>query len=125
MSQYQKVLEPAVLTVNSYFKQFAPTGILLPDTSPRDGIFDSAKDPLIHQGIGGAPQEVTHELLDAAHATPEYRKFLKHPNLRSFIREFMGWEKETMVKRAMLRHNCPNSLSTGIHKKPRSNYQHR
>lgn len=27
----------------------------------------------------------------------------------------MGWEKEVLVKRALLRHNCPGSLSTGIH----------
>ena len=27
----------------------------------------------------------------------------------------MCWEKEILVKRALLRHNCPGSLSTGIH----------
>jgi len=25
------------------------------------------------------------------------------------------WENKVMLKRAMLRHNCPRSLSTGIH----------
>ena len=101
--------------LDSYFKNFASTGMLLPNTSPRDGIFDSAKDPLLYQGIGGAPDQAALNLLDAAHATPEYLKFVAHPDLRAFIREFMGWKKEIMVDRAMLRHNCPNSLTTGVH----------
>ena len=88
-------------------------GILLPATSPRDGIFDSAKNPLVHQGMGGLLQEGTLELLDAAHATLEYWN-PQNPNLRIFIREFMGWERGTMVRRAMLCHNCPNGLNTGI-----------
>ena len=32
-----------------------------------------------------------------------------------FIREFKGWKQEVLVERAMLLHNCPGSLSTGIH----------
>ena len=99
----------------SYFKQLAPTGILLPRSSPRDGIFNPAKNPLTYQGIGGLPEQETSEILEAAHNTPVYRKFLQHPVLRSLIREFTGWRQEIMVDRAMLRHNCPNSLSTGIH----------
>lgn len=27
----------------------------------------------------------------------------------------MQWKQEVIVKRALLRHNCPGSLSTGIH----------
>ena len=99
----------------SYFKQIAPTGILLPSTSPRDGIFDPANDPLAHQGLGGTPEQQSLELLDIAHATPTYRQFLEHPALRSFVRDFMSWKREILVKRALLRHNCPGSLSTGIH----------
>lgn len=89
--------------------------MLLPQTSPRDGIFDPSNDPLVHQGLGGTPEAQSLELLDVAHATPTYRKFLAHPSLRTFIREFMGWKQEVLVKRALLRHNCPGSLSTGVH----------
>ena len=93
----------------------SPSGILLPHTSPRDGIFNSALDPLEHQGIGGDPEKSSRELLDAAHATPEYKYFLAHPKLRNFVRQFMSWKQEILVKRALLRHNCPGSESTGIH----------
>ena len=93
----------------------SPSGILLPGTSPRDGIFNSTLDPLEHQGLGGDPEKSSRELLDAAHALPEYREFLTHPDLREFVCRFMAWEREILVKRALLRHNCPNSESTGIH----------
>ena len=93
----------------------APTGLLLPNTSPREGIFNSTLDPLVHQGVGGTPEQSSIELLNSAHATSVYQKFLTHPELRGFVREFMKWEQEILVKRALLRHNCPGSLSTGIH----------
>lgn len=93
----------------------APSGILLPQTSPRDGIFNAALDPMMYQGLGGTPEQSSFELLEAAHTTPEFRTFLAHPKLRGFIRSFMQWKQEVLVKRALLRHNCPGSLSTGIH----------
>ncbi|KAL9628453.1 MAG: hypothetical protein Q9204_005875 [Flavoplaca sp. TL-2023a] len=98
-----------------YFAQFAHTGMLLPRTSPRDGIFNTSSDPTAHQGIGGVPVDSTNALLNAAHADPIYRKFLADPSLRAFIRHFTGWSQERIVDRAMLRHNCPGSHSTGIH----------
>ena len=90
-------------------------GILHPYTSPRDGIFDPTNDPLAHQGIGGAPSEETHEILNGTHASPTYRRFLTHPALRNFVRDLMCWKHEILLDRAILRHNCPGSLSTGIH----------
>ena len=99
----------------SYFRHLSPTGILLPQTSPRDGIFDPANDPLAHQGLGGTPEQQSLEILDVAHASGFYRNFLEHPALRSMVRTLTGWQKETLIKRALLRHNCPGSLSTGIH----------
>ena len=66
------------------------------------------------QGIGGKPVDETNHLLDAIHADSVYRKFLEHPDLRKFVREFMGWKAEILVERAMLRHNVPGSLSTGV-----------
>ncbi|KAI4092151.1 MAG: hypothetical protein LQ344_003634 [Seirophora lacunosa] len=98
-----------------YFSRFSHTGMLRPNTSPRDGIFNPSSDPNAHEGIGGLPEETTKQLLDAAHADPCYRTFLAHPDLRAFIRHFTGWKQEVIVDRAMLRHNCPGSKSTGIH----------
>ncbi|KAL8997802.1 MAG: hypothetical protein Q9188_006241 [Gyalolechia gomerana] len=98
-----------------YFSQFSHTGMLHPEKSPRDGIFNASSDPNAHEGIGGLPEDTTKQLLNAAHADPVYRTFLAHPALRSFIRHFTGWEQEVIVDRAMLRHNCPGSKSTGIH----------
>jgi len=46
---------------------------------------------------------------------PEYLSFISHPALRTFVRRFMGWEKEILIKRSLLRHNVPGGLSTGIH----------
>ena len=68
-----------------------------------------------HQSLGGDPEKSSRELLDAVHATPEYEEFLTHPDLRNFVRHFMSWKDEILVKRALLRHNCPGSESTGIH----------
>lgn len=101
-----------------YFTHLAPTGILKPGTTPRDGIFNPGEDPLLHAGIGASDlpeeQEKVTKLTEA-HASAFYQQFLAHPDFRGFIREFMGWERETMVLRNMLRHNCPGGLSTGIH----------
>ncbi|KAL9604156.1 MAG: hypothetical protein Q9219_000744 [cf. Caloplaca sp. 3 TL-2023] len=98
-----------------YFSQFSHTGMLHPEASPREGIFNPSSDPNLHEGIGGLPEDATNQLLNAAHADPIYRTFLAHPSLRSFIRRFMEWKQEVIVDRAMLRHNCPGSKSTGIH----------
>ena len=57
--------------------------------------------------------EISH-LLDSIHADPVYREFLANEELRAFVREFMGWGREVLVERAMLRHNVPGSLSTGV-----------
>lgn len=99
----------------NYFFRFSHTGMLHPDRPPREGIFNPSSDPNAHEGIGGLPEDTTKQLLNAAHADPNYRTFLAHPALRSFIRRFTGWKQEVIVDRAMLRHNCPGSKSTGIH----------
>ena len=101
-----------------YFRHFKGTHILEPDTSPRDGIFNHAEDPHTHGGVG-RPDLPAEQLkitrLVTAHTKPEYLQFLSHPALRSFIRDFTGWKEEVIFKRAMLRHNVPHGLSTGIH----------
>ncbi|KAF2496228.1 hypothetical protein BU16DRAFT_581617 [Lophium mytilinum] len=101
-----------------YFSHIAHTGILAPNTSPRDGIFNPTNDPIAHSGVGGRdlPDDVAKvAALTSAHTTPIYLAFLEHPHLRGFICDFMGWKKDVMVHRTMLRHNVPNGLSTGIH----------
>lgn len=99
----------------SYFSHISPTGIIAPSTPPRAGIFNPALDPLNHQGLGGTPIQASQSLLDSIHSHPSYRSFLAHPSLRSFIRTLTGWDKEVMLSRGLLRHNVPQSLSTGIH----------
>lgn len=102
----------------AYFEHLAPTGILKPGTTPREGIFNPDADPVAHHGNGGTdlPEDVEKvNKLISAHTHPLYLAFLEHPKLRQFVREFMGWEKDVLIKRTLLRHNVPNGFSTGIH----------
>ena len=102
----------------AYFEHLAPTGILKPGSSPRDGIFDENQDAIVHNGVGGTdlPEDIERvNKLQSAHTMPLYLAFLEHPKLREFIQQFMGWEKDVLIKRTMLRHNVPNGLSTGIY----------
>ncbi|WPH02073.1 Hypothetical protein R9X50_00492800 [Acrodontium crateriforme] len=102
----------------AYFEHLAPTGILKPGTSPREGIFDTTADPVAHNGVGGRdlPEDLERQRkLTSAHSLPFYLAFLEHPKLRTFVQEFMGWKKDVLVKRTLLRHNVPNGYSTGIH----------
>jgi len=102
----------------AYFTHLAPTGILKPGTSPRDGIFDDREDPVVHNGVGGTdlPEDKERvKKLEEVHTIPFYLAFLEHQKFREFIRTFMGWENDVLIKRTMLRHNVPNGLSTGIH----------
>ena len=90
----------------AYFEHLAPTGILKPGTSPRDAIFDDREDPIAHNGVGGTDLPEMQErinTLESAHTMPFYLAFLEHPKLRKFVREFMGWEKEVLITRTMLR----------------------
>lgn len=90
----------------TYFSHLAPTGILKPGTSPRDGIFNDAEDPIKHNGVGGSDLPEDKERvrkLEEAHYLPLYLKFLEHEKLRGFVREFMGWEKDVLLTRTMLR----------------------
>ncbi|KAK0779444.1 hypothetical protein LTR74_017319 [Friedmanniomyces endolithicus] len=101
-----------------YFEHLAPTGILRPGTVARDGIFDTSQDPIVHNGVGGSdlPEDIERQrLLESAHTMPIYLAFLEHPDFRAFVRSFMGWQKDIILKRTLLRHNVPNGLSTGCH----------
>jgi phytanoyl-CoA hydroxylase len=92
----------------AYFAHLAPTGILKPGTSPRDGLFNEGEDPIAHNGVGGTdlPEDKTRvQKLEEAHTMPFYLTFLEHPKLRHFIREFMGWKNDVLITRTMLRYS--------------------
>lgn len=90
----------------AYFAHLAPTGILKPGTSPREGIFNEREDPIAHNGVGGRDLPEARERVEKlveAHTMDSYLNFLEHEGLRGFVREFMGWEKDVLIKRTMLR----------------------
>lgn len=93
----------------AYFRNFQSTGMLKPGTSLRDGVANPAN------ANDAAFKKTEEEILVQAHVSSEYLIFLNHPALRSFIRDFMGWKTELMVKRTLLRHNVPYGPSAPIH----------
>ncbi|KAF9887606.1 hypothetical protein FE257_009819 [Aspergillus nanangensis] len=102
----------------NYFKAYADTSLLAPNTSPRDGIFNPSTQADLHKGIGGQglPADPTEaKILVDAHTDPKYRAFIEHPALTQFIRDLMSWEEHVVLGRAMLRHNVPFGDGTGIH----------
>ncbi|KAJ5608995.1 hypothetical protein N7528_009562 [Penicillium herquei] len=101
-----------------YFGQYMQTSLLEPESSPRDGIFNSSSNPDSHKGIGGQglpENEEEARILIDAHKELEYRSFVEHPALTGFVRNIMGWQEHQLLDRTMLRHNVPFGLGTGIH----------
>ncbi|KAI1611211.1 hypothetical protein EDD36DRAFT_467205 [Exophiala viscosa] len=99
-----------------YFSQFQSFGLLKPGTDPVDGIYNSAADVSMHNGIDGG--EATGEELQAlvaAHVQQHYLDFVAHPKLRSMVRQLMEWDEEVMLMGTMLRHDIPGGKSTGLH----------
>ncbi|KXH51319.1 phytanoyl-CoA hydroxylase [Colletotrichum nymphaeae SA-01] len=120
----------------SYFNSLAPSGVIKPGTSPREGIFDDAKSAADYPGIGAgsvknaAPgetdrSEIFTEAALKAHTEDWYagsedgsvRGFCNHPVLRNFVAEFTGWgdENTLTVKRTLLRNNTPGNKAIGVH----------
>jgi phytanoyl-CoA hydroxylase len=99
-----------------YFQQFAATTLLDPTKLPGLGIYNPAEDAINHKGIGwGDPSGDELTRLIAAHTTAPYLSFVAHPQLRTLVRQLMGWEEEVILQRTMLRHNVPGGESTGVH----------
>jgi phytanoyl-CoA hydroxylase len=101
-----------------YFEGYLPSKITKPGTDPVDGIFNDTEDALQHGGIGAGelpPTDLQVKLMIDSHRRPEYLGFLEHTDLRNFVRGIMGWEKEVLLQRTMLRHNAPGALSTAVH----------
>ncbi|KAL8830205.1 MAG: hypothetical protein Q9191_001566 [Dirinaria sp. TL-2023a] len=92
-----------------YFQTLSPTGLLSPDTGPREGIFNSRLGPTAHQGLGATPQDSAMQNLDEIHASKEYQDFLRHPDLCDWVRRLTGWQREAVLKRGLLRHNVPEA----------------
>lgn len=92
--------------------------MLHPSSTPEEGIFNPAASPDDHLGIGAGrlpdSDDKVQKLVDSHHEAT-YVDFLEHPALRGRIRDLMGWDKEVLLKRTLLRHNNPGSLSTGVH----------
>ncbi|PYH90168.1 hypothetical protein BO71DRAFT_452963 [Aspergillus ellipticus CBS 707.79] len=111
-------LRPRQRKLKPYFKAYANTSLLAPGTSPRDSIFNASSSPDLHKGIGGQglPTDPTEaKILIDAHSDPQYRAFVEHPALTTFIRNLMNWEEHIILDRTMLRHNVPHGMGTGIH----------
>jgi phytanoyl-CoA hydroxylase len=94
------------------------TGILESQSDPEDGIFNAAQKAQDHGGIGAGelpPTDLQVKTMIDSHTRPEYLNFLEHADLRSVVRKVMGWDKEVLLKRTMLRHNVPGGSSTAVH----------
>ena len=92
--------------------------MLRPGTAPEDGIYNDVEHPSRHAGIGAGnlpPDETQVQKMVQSHVAPQYLQFLEHASLRQTVRDLMGWKKEVLLRRTMLRHNIPGGLSTGVH----------
>ena len=99
-----------------YFQTISDTGILKPGTDAVDGVFDPSLDPSKYQGVGAHPDKTLERGFDEIHKSAEYHRFLKHPNLRAWVRRLMGWDSEVILNRGLIRHNVPGSrCPSGIH----------
>jgi phytanoyl-CoA hydroxylase len=114
-----------------YFQLLEPSGVLKLSTSPVQGIFNEAKDPLDYPGIGAGGQdsngrpigphpEIAGKFVDLAlqaHGEDWYKEsFCKHPALLHFVKEFTGWKDNTLaIKRTLLRNNTPGNKAIGVH----------
>lgn len=113
---------------SSYFSYLAPSGVLAPNTTPEQGIFDASKDSAASPGIGagavgkngkpgGKAGEFFVDRAIEAHTQDWYaEEFCKHPALRDFIAALTGWGENTYgVRRTLLRNNVPGNKAIGVH----------
>lgn len=112
-----------------YFTFLAPSGVLKQGTSPRDGIFDSAKDAEQFPGIGVGRVDVNVGLDQQEHGTDFISLALeahgqkwyaedlcKHPVMTEFMARFTGWLDATQpLERTLLRNNIPGTKAIGVH----------
>ena len=92
--------------------------MLEPGTTAEDGIFNFKQSASAHGGIGARDlpaNDMEVQTLIDAHKAPDYIDFVAHRDLRSFVRRLMGWDKEVLLQRTMLRHNVPGADTTAVH----------
>ncbi|KAG0647550.1 hypothetical protein D0Z07_6824 [Hyphodiscus hymeniophilus] len=113
-------------TLDEMRRRFDTDGyLLIKGLIPREDVLDMREQnlqrsrrpphPPRNRGSSLPEEQAKVNRLIEAHLTPEYLSFVAHPVLGSFVRKFMDWKNEVLVKRSMLRHNVPGGLSTGIH----------
>jgi phytanoyl-CoA hydroxylase len=111
-----------------YFDMMAPTGVLVEDTRPVEGVFNPQRSPDDFPGIGagavgmnGRPEgESAQQFVDLAleaHYKDWYaEEFCRHPALKQFIAKFTGWHANTLgLRRSLLRNNVPGTKPIGVH----------
>ncbi|SPO03268.1 uncharacterized protein DNG_05950 [Cephalotrichum gorgonifer] len=110
-----------------YFEFLSPSGVLKDGTTPRQGIFDSAKDAARFPGIGvgrvdviAGPEDQATDFVSLAldaHGQEWYAKDLcKHPVMLEFMARFTGWNEATQpLERTLLRNNIPDTKAIGVH----------
>ena len=92
--------------------------MLRPGTVPEDGIINPTADSNNYAGIRAGNLPLYNAIVQKliwSYVEPEYLQFLEHPILRETVRSLMGWDKEVLLKRTMLRHNIPGGLNTDLH----------
>ncbi|KAK4905508.1 hypothetical protein LTR49_025214 [Elasticomyces elasticus] len=101
-----------------YFEHLRSGGILKAGTEPKEGIFETTQDRLVHNGVGGRDLQEDHErqkLSQSAHTLPVYLTSLEHSDFRDLICRLMGWDKDVILKCTLLRHTVSNGFSTDCH----------
>jgi phytanoyl-CoA hydroxylase len=102
----------------------SPSGLLASETDPVDGIYCGANHRRylppgnLRRLFGLKDDELSDkyvELMVSAHEAPFYLTLCENPTLRAFVRRFMGWDKELMLQRSMLRAFVPKCELTPVH----------
>lgn len=70
----------------------------------------------LREAFGLKGQNVEYEArVIEAHSASWYTSFTHHPELKSFIETFTGWEDATLLQRSLFRPNVPGGETTQVH----------
>ncbi|RDW72212.1 hypothetical protein BP5796_08246 [Coleophoma crateriformis] len=105
-----------------YFQFLAPTGLIKPNTDPKEGIYcggdwlrwmapGKLRDKL---NLADPNPEYEKRVVDA-HSAPWYIAFANHPVLKDYVKKFTGWEATTLLQRSIFRPNIPGGDTTPVH----------
>jgi phytanoyl-CoA hydroxylase len=118
--------EHALKAREAYFRFLSPSGILKPETSPADGIWNSENDLSNFEGLSsrkadlekprGKQATTFSDLIAKAHTEEWYtEEFCKHPSLPAFIARLTEWNDVQLFQRSLLRCNIPFTSPIGVH----------